>query len=173
MLRLLCVLGLAMGLAAEGVAPMSTSGKGARRRTALSTTSSTTAPTGATTTVTGSAASRANAYRYKLSQHACPTAEDSEKALLACKNYEISHKIKGAGEEQKKVLGEERKKLYSEAAAKPTEVKKAAGVAHKVFFAKAFAKYCAEKPASDVCANETMKKMYGAGGEKRKRVKKA
>jgi len=171
--RLICALSLcvcAAGLATE--VPAATK---VQRRRASSTTVSSTAPSTSTgsVTVTGSTLSRTNAYRYKLAQAVCPTADATpfEKELLACKNYEISHKMKGASEELKKTLGEARKALYTAAAAKPAEEKKKGAAAHKVFYTKAYAKYCATHATTDTCTNEVMKKMYS--GERRKRVKKA
>lgn len=93
--------------------------------------------------------------------------------LLACKNYELSHKMKsGVSEDQKKVLGEERKKLYSAAASRSEEEKKSSMVAHKGFFTRAYAKFCSEKPTTDVCTDLYMKKNYGGEKPFRKKAKK-
>merc|ERR1711990_980331 len=103
--------------------------------------------------------------RFKLAQSICPKATDAEKALLACKAFQLARKIKAAKEDgDKKKLGEERKALYAEAAKMTDADKKAAAAAHKELYAKAYGSYCggsAATAASDVCSNEMMKKMYG------------
>merc|ERR1719453_1330233 len=98
-----------------------------------------------------------SAHRFKLSQSYCPTADASEKELLACKNYEISKAIRATSDDAEK---------------------KAAGAAHKVFFSKAYGKYCGasdKNAASEVCTNSTMKTMYGGataiGARKAKKQK--
>merc|ERR1712054_609375 len=102
--------------------------------------------------------------RYKLSQSYCPTADTTEKGLLACKNQEIGLKVRAAGKDEaaKKKLVDERKALYAEAAQKSEADKKKAAADHKTMYSKAYSKYCAgAKLTSDVCTNELMKKMYG------------
>lgn len=116
--------------------------------------------------------------RYKLSQSYCPHADSAEQSLLACKNQEIGRKVRAAKEDAvKKKLVEERKALYAAAAKQSDADKKKAAADHKVFYAKAYGKYCAgANSASDVCTNELMKKMYGGAaaiGAKKAKKKKA
>lgn len=115
--------------------------------------------------------------RYKLSQSYCPTADATEKGLLACKNQELGHRVRSAKDEAaKKALVDERKALYAEAAKKSDADKKKAAADHKTMYSKAYGKYCAgAKSATDVCTNELMKKMYSGakaiGGKKAKKKK--
>lgn len=115
----------------------------------------------ATPSSRGSASSLA-AYRYKLAQSFCPEADAADKALLACRNYEISRQMKAASNEaEKKKLSEARKSLYSAAAAKPESEKKTAAAALKGFYVKAWRRFCQDNALNEVCSSELMKKMYG------------
>jgi hypothetical protein len=117
--------------------------------------------------------------RYKLSQSYCPSADEAEKALLACQNHQLGVKVKGSKDEAaKKKIVEERKELYAAAAAKPDAEKKKAAADHKDMYSKAFSKYCVgAHSSSDVCTNEMMTKMYGGakptGAKKALKEKKA
>jgi len=119
-----------------------------------------------------------SALRYKLSQAYCPTADAKDKSLLACKNFEISKKVRATTDvEEKKRLGDERKALYTAASKTSAADKKAAAEAHKNFYSRAFKQLCSRSPTSDVCTNDLMKNMYGGdaavGAKKLKRAKKA
>jgi len=116
-------------------------------------------------TASKSSASHYNAYRLKLSGAFCPSASEAEKSLLACRNFELSKKLKSASDDTKKALLDEKKKLYAAAAAKPEEEKKASLAAHRAMFTKAFAAYCPSRPTDEACTNELMKKLYS--GEKK------
>ena len=104
--------------------------------------------------------------RFKLAQAICPNrATPAEKALLACKAFELARKIKGAKDEvDKQRFGEERKALYAEAAAMSDADKTVAAAAHKDLYARAFSGFCggaAVTAASEMCTNEMMRRMYG------------
>ena len=115
------------------------------------------------------------ALRLKLSQSFCASeqATDTEKGLLPCKNVEISTKIKATTDTtEKKKLTEARKALYTAAAAKTDAEKKSAAMTYKALYTKAFGTYCSTNAASDVCTNESMKKMYGGSATAKKAKKK-
>jgi len=119
-----------------------------------------------------SSASHFNSFRFKFSSAYCPTASESEKQLLACKNFELSQRLKSADDTTKKTIAEEKKKMFAAAAAKGTEEKKTALAAHKAMFTKAYAMYCGNKASDEACSNELMKKLY-SGEKQRKKMKKA
>jgi len=120
-----------------------------------------------------SSSSHYNVFRLKYSSAACPSAEEAEKSLLACRNFELTQRLKSAGSDSaKKAISEEKKKMYAAASAKSTDEKKTVAAAHKVLYTKGFSKFCAMNAADEACTNDLMKKLYSGASGSKKRSKK-
>ena len=105
-----------------------------------------------------------------------------EQALIRCRAYSFSQKLKEVGDRlemakseedkkslaaEKKKLNEDRGKMYAEegkkASTRSTDEKKAFAAANTAIYKAGYGKYCTEDIASsdELCTNPLMKKIYG------------